>query len=54
MNESACIACCLICTLSERMKDCINCPFNAGLTVKAAQVEQAKQNTVFIQEELKP
>jgi hypothetical protein len=51
MDASACIACCLICTLSERMKDCINCPFRAGLAVKA---EQAKQNTVFIQEELKP
>jgi hypothetical protein len=51
MNESACIASCLICTLGERMKDCINCPFKAGLAVKA---EQAKENTVFIQEEIKP
>jgi hypothetical protein len=34
------------------MKDCINCPFNQGLTVKAAQVEQAKQNTVLTQKEI--
>jgi hypothetical protein len=31
------------------MKDCINCPFKAGLAVKA---EQAKENTVLTQKEI--
>ena len=44
MDERACIAACLICTLAVCMRDCQACPFRAGLTVKAASVKAAENS----------
>lgn len=52
MDTFAKIACCKICLLSQAMKDCRNCAFNIGLTVKSEEQAQ-KENTEFSRNEEK-
>ena len=62
MDERACIAACLICTLAARFRDCQACPFRAGLAVKARQeaikatIKAAKNSELLqtIEQEIKP
>lgn len=46
------IACCNICLLADAMKDCTNCPFKIGLTVK--NNDAYASNIVSTKENIKP